>query len=53
MSLDWPADSWPAYRRLAQHLEICGEVSSYPPAIHYQAVGSYDNALATFEKLEK
>lgn len=33
-------------REVPNNLESYGEVSSYPPAIHYQAVGWYDNDAA-------
>nr|WP_255441639.1 MULTISPECIES: alkyl sulfatase dimerization domain-containing protein [unclassified Synechococcus] len=37
----------PAYlQEVPNNLENYGEVSSYPPAIHYQAVGWYDNDAA-------
>ena len=33
-------------REVPNNLENYGEISSYPPAIHYQAVGWYDNDAA-------
>lgn len=36
-------------REVPNNLESYGEVSSYPPAIHYQAVGWYDNDAANLK----
>jgi alkyl sulfatase BDS1-like metallo-beta-lactamase superfamily hydrolase len=42
--------SLPDYlREVPNNLESYGEVSSYPPAIHYQAVGWYDNDAANLK----
>lgn len=36
---------------IPQNLQSYGEISTYPPAIHYQCVGWYDNDAATLKKI--